>query len=64
VIAFTILGLLVFYVWCFQAGYWLGFALDVLMPVWVSMKAFDAQMCAVMHQVLAVAADDAGGGRS
>lgn len=28
-IAFTILGLLVFWAWCFQFGYWLAFAAQV-----------------------------------
>jgi hypothetical protein len=30
VIAFTILGLLVFWAWCFQFGYWLGYGAQVL----------------------------------
>ena len=32
-IIFTILGVLVFWGWCFTAGWWLGFALDVLLPI-------------------------------
>jgi hypothetical protein len=30
VIAFTILGLVVFWVWCFHLGYWLGYGAQVL----------------------------------
>jgi hypothetical protein len=30
VIAFTILGLVVFWLWCFQFGYWLGYGAQVL----------------------------------
>lgn len=50
-IAFTILGLIVFYVWCFQAGYWLGFALDVLLPMWLSVQAFDVHLMEVLSAI-------------
>jgi hypothetical protein len=48
VITFTILGLIVFYIWCFQAGYWLAFALDVLVPMWLSIKASESHLLAVI----------------
>jgi hypothetical protein len=50
VIVFTVLGLIVFYVWCFQLGWWIGFALDTLLPIWLSMRAFDVQMAAFVEQ--------------
>ena len=37
-IAFTILGVLLFWLWCYQAGWWLGFALDVLLPIFALKK--------------------------
>jgi hypothetical protein len=36
--AFTILGVLVFWGWCYTAGWWLGLALDVLLPVFLLKK--------------------------
>jgi hypothetical protein len=40
VIAFTVLGVLVWLVACYRAGWWLGFALDVLLPIW-ALKQMD-----------------------
>lgn len=36
--AFTILGVLIFWGWCYAAGWWLGFAWDVLLPIWAAKK--------------------------
>lgn len=46
-IAFTILGVLVFWGWCFSAGWWLGMALDVLLPLWM-FKKLDATLAGLI----------------
>jgi hypothetical protein len=44
--AFTILGVLVFWGWCYAAGWWLGFALDVLVPIFL-LKKMDPMLSGV-----------------
>lgn len=48
---FTILGLLVFLVWCYRAGWWLGLALDVLVPIFMLNKVSAALTLVLAHHL-------------
>lgn len=50
-IAFTVLGVLVWLVACYRAGWWLALALDVLVPIWTLGKVNTALTAALAHHL-------------
>lgn len=56
--AFTVLGVLVWLVACFRAGWWLGFALDVLLPLW-AMRKLDPLLSGVIAYTIELEAAQA-----